>query len=401
MNCINESSRNTDVKGSFDVVVCGGGIAGISAAISAARENRSVLLIENQFVLGGLATAGLITIYLPLCDGEGHQVSFGICEELIKLSVSKGYEIDIPETWKTSHTLEERANGRRYECRYNAQVFAILCEQLLTALGVKILYGSRVCAVNTENDRITHVVVENKGGRAAYSATAVVDATGDADVCKLSNIKTADFTSGNSLAAWYYFIKDGKSSLNMLGFSDSVDEKGNYIPNINSLSDRRYYGLDGDDLTDMVMDAHNALLKSFLSSGEVSLQYSLATMATVPQIRMTRRIKGKFELDTAHERKYFESSIGMISDWRKKGYIYEVPYETLFSKEMKNLFVAGRCISVRDGMWDITRVIPACAVTGEAAGIAAAYSGDCTAEYTTVAQVLKKRNIPLHIDEII
>ena len=72
----------------YDVIVVGGGIAGIAAGLSAAREKKSVLLVESSFQLGGLATSGMISIYLPLDDGEGRQVSFGICEELIKLSIS-------------------------------------------------------------------------------------------------------------------------------------------------------------------------------------------------------------------------------------------------------------------------------------------------------------------------
>lgn len=65
----------------YDIAVCGGGFAGISAALAAAREGKKVILFEREYVLGGLGTAGLITIYLPLCDGYGHQVSFGIAEE--------------------------------------------------------------------------------------------------------------------------------------------------------------------------------------------------------------------------------------------------------------------------------------------------------------------------------
>ena len=73
-----------------DVVVAGGGIAGISAALAAARNGAKVLLIEKQCILGGLATAGLVTIYLPLCDGRGNQMSYGIAEELFHLSISQG-----------------------------------------------------------------------------------------------------------------------------------------------------------------------------------------------------------------------------------------------------------------------------------------------------------------------
>ncbi|MBO5725782.1 MAG: FAD-dependent oxidoreductase, partial [Clostridia bacterium] len=73
---------STPITDSCDVLVCGGGCGGISAALAAARQGKKVTLLEKQFMLGGLGTAGLVTIYLPLCDGRGKQVSFGIAEEL-------------------------------------------------------------------------------------------------------------------------------------------------------------------------------------------------------------------------------------------------------------------------------------------------------------------------------
>ena len=88
----NQNMKNTETNTNYDVAVCGGGIAGISAALAAAREGKKVILFEKQYMLGGLGTAGLVTIYLPLCDGYGHQVSFGIAEELLKLSVTYGAE---------------------------------------------------------------------------------------------------------------------------------------------------------------------------------------------------------------------------------------------------------------------------------------------------------------------
>ena len=80
----------TEIIAHYDVAVCGGGIAGISAALAAARRGASVLLVETSYILGGLATSGLVTEYLPLCNGLGRQVSFGICEELIRLSAKHG-----------------------------------------------------------------------------------------------------------------------------------------------------------------------------------------------------------------------------------------------------------------------------------------------------------------------
>lgn len=83
-----DEKLHTEVINEYDVAVCGGGFAGISAALAAARQGKKTVIFEKQYILGGLGTAGIVTIYLPLCDGMGHQVSFGIAEELLRLSIS-------------------------------------------------------------------------------------------------------------------------------------------------------------------------------------------------------------------------------------------------------------------------------------------------------------------------
>ena len=123
---------NTEISENCDVLVCGGGFAGIAAALSAARQGKKTILLERQFVLGGLGTAGLVTIYLPLCDGMGRQVSFGIAEELFRLSISMGAEAQYPENWLDSVDKTLRSEkDKRFEVRYNPSLFAILAEQLL------------------------------------------------------------------------------------------------------------------------------------------------------------------------------------------------------------------------------------------------------------------------------
>lgn len=93
---------------SYDVIVIGGGTAGISAALSAARTGAKTLLAEATYLLGGLASAGLVTYYLPLCDGDGTQLCRGIAEELLLLAVSEGSESPIPEAWRRGGTKAER-----------------------------------------------------------------------------------------------------------------------------------------------------------------------------------------------------------------------------------------------------------------------------------------------------
>ena len=91
----------------------------------------------------------------------------------------------------------------------------------------------------------------------------------------------------------------------------------------------------------------------------------------------------------------------MIANWRRRGPVYEVPFGTLYSKKVKNLIMAGRCTSVTDSMWDLMRVIPCCAVTGQAAGTAAAMTDDFTAlDVAKLQDVLRKNGVVIHEEDI-
>ena len=379
----------------YDVAVCGGGFGGIAAALAAAREGKSVILFEKEYMLGGLGTAGLVTIYLPLCDGCGRQVSFGIAEELLKLSITYGAEERYPANW-LDNTGTRTENDQRFEVQYNAQVFAILAEKLLIENGVDILYGSYVVDAATENGKITALYVENKSGRIAYPIRSVVDATGDCDIVKFSGAPTATFRQGNVLAAWYYYTGEVGYKLQSVGAADVPEEErtGNEAK---PLLSRRFTGLDGKEISEMVALSHQATLNNWLKKRESDKNAVISTIATIPQLRMTRRIVGEYEMAHTELHTYFEDSIGMVSNWKKRGPVYEVPFRTLYSKEVKNLICAGRCTSVNETLWDVMRVIPCCAVTGQAAGTAAAMTDDFTAlDIGALQQKLQANGVVLH-----
>ena len=397
-----KETLETKVTEACDVLVCGGGFAGISAALAAARQGSKVILLEKQFILGGLGTAGLVTVYLPLCDGYGRQVSFGIAEELLRLSVSMGAEDRYPHNWLDSDDKTKRtAEDKRFEVQYNPQLFAILAEQLLTESGVTILYGSYAVGVSKEGDRIDAVFIENKSGRQAISAKTVVDATGDCDIAYLAKVPTENFKQGNVLAAWYYSLGQKGYKLNMVGFADIPDEQKNNANKIELLVSKRFTGLDGKEISEMVKLSHSSTLNDVIKNRKTDNTLVPTSIATIPQIRMTRRIVGEYTLHDTEMHKFFADSVGMVSDWRKRGPVYEVPFKTLFSKKIKNLIVAGRCTSVTDGMWDIMRVIPCCAVTGQAAGTAAAICDDFTQiDIPEYQNILKQNGVVLHEEDL-
>ena len=384
----------------YDVAVCGGGVAGISAALASAREGKRVVLFEREYMLGGLGTAGLIAIYLPLCDGFGKQVSFGICEELLKLSIKYGAEDSYPENWLDGRGSRTE-NDKRYMVQYNPHVFAILAEELLLKSGVEILYGSNVVGVDVQGQRVDSLYVENKSGRTKYKVGSVVDATGDCDIAHFSGVPTQTFKQGNVLAAWYYSSDEKGYKLNMLGYADVPEEErtgGEAKP----LVDRRFTGLDGKEISEMVCLSHKTLLANWLEKRKSSPNVAIATVPTVPQIRMTRKIVGEYELSHREEHKYFEDSIGMVSNWKKRGPVYEIPFRTLYNSTVKNLITAGRCTSVNENLWDVMRVIPCCAVTGQAAGIAAAMTDDFSSlNVKKLQEKLKENGVVLHENELI
>ena len=391
----------TRVTKNCDVLVCGGGFGGISAALSAARQGKKVILTEKLFMLGGLGTAGIVTIYLPLCDGLGRQVSFGIVEELFRLSISMGAEARYPENWLDQSDPEKRTEkDKRFEVQYNPHLFAILAEQLLIKEGVEILYGTYAVSTAVEKDKISAVICENKSGRFGISAKSVVDATGDADIAHFSGAPTEKFGQGNVLAAWYYSCGDKGYQLRMLGASDIPEEEKNGQER-KPLIDRRFSGLDGDEISEQTFLSHRQTLADINAKRNAGENLVPVNIASTPQIRMTRRISGEYTLDSKEMHKYFEDSIGMVSDWRKRGPVYEVPFRTLYSGKIKNLICAGRCTSVTDAMWDIMRVIPCCAVTGQAAGTAAAMTDDFASLPVSELQTqLKKDGVILHEEDL-
>ncbi len=373
MEKIIEPSRAIPVCGEYDVVVAGGGIAGVSAAVAAAREGASVCLLEKQIGLGGLATLGIVTCWLPICDGEGHQVIGGIGEELLRLSVrdmkaendAAGFH-GVPRCWEKGGSLEERRKVR-FQTMFNPGLYSLLLEKWILEAGVHILYDTVVCEVRRRRGKITHVVVENKSGRRAIACRAVVDATGDADICHLAGEET-ETSKANVAASWFYYLKDGVAHISMTSnaFQDKLDPT--------KLSCRHYDGTDAEQVTQQVLESHELIMRD-------SAQYAAKNpgsavepfyIPSIPCFRATRRLVGEQSMLESDMHKWFDDTIGLTGDWRRRGPVFAITMRMLRGVANANLLAAGRCYSMDTSTWDCGRVIPTCAITGEAAGLAAA-----------------------------
>ena len=382
-----------------DVAVVGGGVAGIAAALSAARAGSKTILLEREFSLGGLATLGLVTIYLPLCDGCGRQVSFGIAEELLRLAVCHGAaEQDIPLYWNLHRTADSDMPPR-LECRFDPNMFSLLAEQLLLNAGVEIWFGTQVCDAETTDDAIQTLTVQQRFSKEIISVRSVVDASGDAIVCALAGEDTASFRQQNILASWYYAQEADGLRLHILGAADTPD--AHKQPECEPDAQKRYDGGTDASINEFVLDSHRAVLEDFLQGGDISAQHRLYAIAAIPQLRMTRRLETQQPLPEPEEYRHYPDSIGMIGNWKRRGPVYEIPFSCMRGRKNRNLCVAGRCIAADDTMWDCTRVIPACAVTGEAAGLAAALSrGNAGTDIGMLQAQLRARGIPLTLAEL-
>jgi len=139
---------------------------------------------------------------------------------------------------------------------------------------------------------------------------------------------------------------------------------------------------------------------SILKKREDAPEFVPVTMSSIPLVRMSRRLCGRGTLREPFVRA--EDSIGMTGDWTRRGPVYEIPFSCLVGDRVSNLIAAGRIISVSDEVWNVTRVIPPCAVTGQAAGAAAAlFPSFRDADVGALQRVLREQGVKLHTDEVL
>lgn len=387
-----------DFGAEYDVVVAGGGVAGVAAALEAARCGVSVALVEKTIFFGGLATTGIVPIYLPLCDGNGTQVTFGIAEELLLLSLKYGPG-EVPAGWREGADLEER---RRYRVAFNPASFMLALDEVLEEAGVDLWLDTLACRPVLEGRRLTGLEVENKGGRGLLRAACFVDATGDADLAFRAGAPCAE--GRNWLSLWlleWDAEAPGGVELTWLG----ADANGRGQPADVEPSS----GISPRDASEFVLAGRRLLRERYrdhyqAGSATRDTLYPV-TLPAMAQFRTTRHILGQDGLRPGQDRMHRPDSVGLIPDWRRAGPVWEMPYGALIPQGLTGLLVAGRCLDAEGDAWQVARVIPPAALTGQAAGAAAALAvkSATTPDRVEIASLqshLRSRRLPLHLPDV-
>ena len=366
-----QDDRQITQKQSYDVVVVGGGIAGIAAAVAAARGGAKTLLMEKQINLGGLATVGLISWYEPLCDGNGKQMIYGIGEELIKLSIKYGFD-NLHENWG-GKTLNTRSNNR-YATFYSPMIFSVALDEYVRENGVDLRFDTYAVYPVMDGKRCLGIMTETVSGREFYPAKVVIDATGDATVCHRAGMPTVNGENK------FVYVSHGFSKQELEDYDDNkdlfelrkwhwVNGKGFDTSENEGIADTS--GTTSDSVNDFIKLGKQKTLEMVKSHNKGD--YELWSIPTMPQFRMIRHIVGEHTFyGTEDGVNDIADSVGCFSDFRKSGPHFQLPYSTLYNKEFPNILAAGRIISAEGEGWQITRVIPICALSGQAAGTAAA-----------------------------
>lgn len=400
---VREPAREVPVAGTADVVVCGGGPAGVAAAVAAARKGAKTLLLEQHGCLGGIWTSGLLAYLL---DGDP----------------KAGVMAEINRRMKESGGRTYTARGKPTNA-YDVEVMKMLLETLCEEAGVAVQYHTRVAAAVKDGGRLTHVVTESKSGREAVAGKAFVDATGDGDlgalagcgfdfgqpetgltqpmslICLVAGIRAQeikDFYADADEPKGWAVPKDAlRVAMEAGGHSPSYAKPSLFRVRddlfiLMANHEYKVSGLDVRDITRATLRARkelNALIDGLRGTGGVWKDIRLVSTAEQIGVREGRRLHGLHTVvaEDLKEGRRFDDAVCRVNfgvdvhaldpkknkgidahPWRAKP--YDIPLRALVAKDVQGLMFAGRCISGDFIAHSSYRVTGNSVALGEAAG---------------------------------
>ena len=407
-------SEQIPVGKSFDVIVCGGGVAGCAAAVSAARHGKEVLLLERSCILGGLGTLGLINLFVSMDNGRGQLIVKGLCQEFVELSTKYGYDSK-PELWKDAPDAmdSEHVDPRkrtRYTTWYSANIFALMLAELMEKSGVTLYYDSIASeAIVSEKNGKKHidgVIVQSKSGRTFHPAKEVVDTTGDADVLYRAGVPCRDGRNFYTYTGYETNLRNCQKAIDQhnihLVYQHCAGGNATLYGDRQMEGKKLYKGTTVEEVSEYILSNQMIMLQDY--KGGDRWERDIAILPGMPQFRTTRCIEGGHTFTSQDAFKHFDDSISLINDFDRNDLVYEVPYRCLVNEGFDNIITAGRSASAQGYGWDVLRVIPPAIVTGQAAGDACAQAIDEGSDINRIdigklQKTLESENVLIHYDE--
>jgi hypothetical protein len=406
----NEPARDIPLAEDADVIVCGGGPAGVTAAITAARAGAKVRLFEWRGCLGGVWTAGLLGYFLDFDK--------------------PGFAKELREKLDARDARANSKSASRF-C-YDPEALKLLLEELCVEAGVKFQFHTRICAAFKEGNRLSTIVTESKSGRQAWSAPVFIDTTGDGDLgfqagCAFEIGMAEDCPCQPMSLNALLVVKDAEALRDFIRFGtpkegdNSDGEKKKRIKdvlvstghspsygaptmwhvrgNLVFAMMNHEYGVkawDAAEITAATVRARAEMNKMVANLRQLGGPWEgIQIVATAEQIgvRDGRRIKGRYTVlqddlakgarhDDAVVRVTFPIDVHALSaEHNEKHAImpkniamkpYEIPLRALIAKEVDGLMMAGRCTSGDFIAHSSYRVTGNAVGMGEAAGVIAA-----------------------------
>lgn len=395
--------KNLEVKKDYDVIVCGGGVAGVAAAVTAANNGLKTLLIEKSNILGGLGTLGLINLFVPMCNGRGKQIIFGLCEKWTRLSAEYGFDT-IPDEWKNGEPKEY--TEVRYIQRYSPYIFAFQLLEEVEKSGADLLYDCIACDPVMEGNVCRGVITESKGGTEYYSCKMLIDTTGDCDVLRRAGVPTVKGANFFTYLGKLVSIDSCRRAVERNNIFDAFttiaggpinlwgDDQPDDVP--------LWAGLDVDEVTDYLKVNQKLMLENVKKTHKDSRE--IAMIPLMPQFRTTCHILGDYSLRVDDVYKHFDDSVCAINDFEHRDYLWEVPLRALCRRDYPNMMTAGRSASGDGYAWDLLRVIPAAIITGQAVGEAVALAirdgvGVADVNINELQDKLTAENVMIHFPD--
>jgi hypothetical protein len=433
---IKEGARETPVVAETDVLVVGGGPAGVCAAIASARSGARVVLTERYPHLGGLASGGQVIVLDDMADRHEKTVG-GLSDEIVDRLDALGGAVYPPvedrfvsseaawARWGRWGLQDNYARTRpktiTYAVAFDPEALKFAALEMVQSAGVQLRLHSLFVDSIVEDGTLRGGIFETKSGRQAILAQVVVDASGDGDVFaragapfelgtyimtvvhRFANVNVDEAIAWEQAHPVEYAGLDKEikaiygGSWEHWWLRTTVDGvvwcNCPHIPNLNALS--------VEDQTYVEHEARKRIFAALEFARKNLPGFQRAQLVdTAPQlgVRQTRLLRGEYVLTKQDvlERRWIADRIG-------RGRDYYYPYRTLLPVGVENLLVAGRCFSATSDAQKMSREIPPMFVVGEAAGVAAALAvrhqtSPRQLEVAEIQDVLRKRGALLGPD---